>query len=143
MLERLGEPPALGDPVEALLRHAAKTLAYEDEIRRRLSELHEWSALDVALVDRERSMVREYGAALDRSARVLEGLARLGLDERLVRVREAQALRMVDAVGRVLVALELSAEQQRQARQLLAAEFSPSQVLTVASTELAPATESS
>lgn len=125
MLERLGEPQPIGDPVEALLHHAAKTLAYEDVIRERLAELHEWSALDIALVDREKSMVREYGAALDRSARVLEGLARLGLDERLTRVREIQALRLVDAVGKVLSHpdLALTPELQRQGRAILAAEL--------------------
>jgi hypothetical protein len=130
MLERLGEPAPIGDPVEALLKHAAKVLAYEDVIRERLSLIHEWSKDDVALVDREKAMVREYGNALDRSARVLAELVRLGLDERLTRVREIQAVRLVEAVCRVLghADLSLDADRQRRARSLLAAELTPGRV---------------
>ncbi|MGH9046763.1 MAG: hypothetical protein ACRDVW_05550 [Acidimicrobiales bacterium] len=127
LLERLGEPQPLGDPIEELLRVGAEVLAYQDVLRERLAELREFSKDDVALIDRERAVVKLYGEALDRSHRVLSDLARLGLDERLVRVREAQALAIVTAVVKVLAtpALALEPAKQHLARSLLSAELAP------------------
>jgi hypothetical protein len=125
ILERLGEPEPLGDPVEELLRVGAEARAWQKIIRERLSELREFSKDDVALIDRERAIVRLYTDSADRSHRVLVDLAKLGLDERMTRVREIQALRLVDAVGKVLSHpdLGLTPELQRQGRAILAAEL--------------------
>jgi len=144
MLGRLGEPDPLGDPLEELLNHAAKVRAFEDVIRERLSELREFSSDDVALVDREKAMVRMYGEAMDRSHRVLVDLNRLGLDERLTQVREIQAERVVAALRRVIAHpdLALDADHQRRARALLASELlsgrvteSPMSIVNVQVTE--------
>jgi hypothetical protein len=132
MLERLGRPEPLNDPLEALLELGGEVRAYQGVLRERLSELGQFSKDDVAQIDRERAVVRLYGEALDRSHRVLTDLARLGLDERIVRVREAQAAIVVASVIKVLAHpdLALDGERQRRARSLLAAELLPGRATT-------------
>ena len=122
MLERLGAPDALGDPVEELLMIGAEARAYLSVLRERLSELQEFSKDDVALIDRERAIVKLYGDGLDRTHRVLVDLAKLGLDERMTRVREAQALGVIEAVAKMLAdpQLALDADHQRIGLRLLA-----------------------
>lgn len=130
LLERLGAPEPLGDPLEELLGLAAEVRAYQRVLRERLADLREWSKDDAALIDRERAVVKLYGEALDRSHRVLSDLAKLGLDERLVRVREAHAVMIVAAFVKVLAlpALGLKPELQRLARAFLAGELTPNAV---------------
>jgi hypothetical protein len=125
MLARLGEPEPLGDPVEELLAIGAEAKSWLGALREQVSELHQLSKDDVALIDRVRAPVQLYGEAMDRTERVLVNLAKLGLDERMTRVREIQAVRLVDAVSAVLAhpSLGLTVELQRQARALLAAEL--------------------
>ena len=130
LLERLGQPEPLGDPVEELLALGAEVRSYLTVLRERLAELREFSSEDVAAIDREKALVRLYGDGLDRTHRVLADLARLGLDERRVRVREAQAGALLVAVARAFDRLGLDAAQQRQARQLIAAELMPGRIAT-------------
>lgn len=128
LLERLGRPDPIGDPVEELLDLGAEVRAYLTVLRERLSELRDFSSTDVTMIDREKALVRLYGENLDRTHRVLADLARLGLDERLVRVREVQTSRLLVAVTRALEQLGLDADQQAEARRLIGAELRPGAV---------------
>ena len=122
MLERLGEPEPLGDPIEELLGVGAEAKSWLGVLRELVSELHQLSKDDVALIDRVRAPVQLYGEAMDRAERVLVNLAKLGLDERRVRITEAQALHLLEMVATALSHpdLALTAEMQRKARAILA-----------------------
>ncbi len=91
MLSRLGRPAPLGHPVEELLALGAEMRAWQEVLRERVACLAELSVFDQLGVDRERALVSLYGRALDRTARLLVDLAKLTLDARMVKVREAQA----------------------------------------------------
>jgi hypothetical protein len=123
-LDRLGSPSPIGDPVDELLALAARAVAWEREIRERLSELREYTSHDVALIDRERALVRLYGDAMDRTAKVMVELAKLNLDERRTRVSEIHILHLIELVATTLSHpdLGLTTELQRRARAILAAE---------------------
>lgn len=121
MLERLGKPMPLGDPIEALLDIGAEAMAWQEVVRERLAELKSFSKVDVANIDRERALVKLYGESLDRCHRMLADLSRLNLEERRVRIDEARAAFVVAALVKVLDSLGLDESQQRRARELLAA----------------------
>jgi hypothetical protein len=116
MLARLGEPDPLGDPVEELLALGAEILAWLSVVRERLTELQDFSAMDGALIDRERALVSIYGQALDRGERVLTSLAKLGLEERRVRLSESQAALLVAIITGVLDHPDLALDAARRER---------------------------
>jgi hypothetical protein len=98
MLDRLGKPKPLGHPVEELLAIGAEVRAWLGITRERLAELSSLTSVDGSGVERERALVTVYERALDRAARVLTELARLGLEERLIRVEEVRARQLLAAV---------------------------------------------
>ena len=61
-----------------------------------------------------------YNQERDRLAKLAEACAKLGLDERRVRVAEAQVQRFLDAVTGAVADVGLSAEQQSRFKQALA-----------------------
>jgi hypothetical protein len=69
-----------------------------------------------------------YERALDRSAKFCDSLARLGLDERTVRIAEAQVVMLVAALDRVLndPALGLDAGRKAHASTMLIEVLDPS-----------------
>lgn len=98
-LARLGAPEPIDHPVTELLAVAAERKAWLAIIRRLLPQLDSLAALDSFGVERARGLVALYTAALDDSQRSLEGLIRLDLDARRLRLSEYQA-------GAIVAALE-------------------------------------
>jgi len=94
-LQRLDVEP-VDDPVGALLALAAEVVALKDVLAGK------WAG---SRRDDEAAVVDAYGRALDRAGRLLVEVNRLGLEERLVRVREVQAARIVEAVRAALTDL--------------------------------------
>lgn len=64
-----------------------------------------------------------YERALDRAGKILTDLARLGLDERVVRLQEAQKRVMVEIIVGALDDIGLSGEVQQAARRAIAERF--------------------
>ena len=120
MLKRLGQPEPLGHPVAELLAIGAEARAWLGVLRSRLSQL---TSLETATVDgaeRERATVVLYERSLDRTAKILTDMARLDLEDRLVRVTEAQG----EIIARVLIAAisrsEIPEEWQPRLREAVA-----------------------
>lgn len=110
---------AVGDPLEALLKLAGQVLA--------------WQAATAALVNRLdsiryqagsgeqlRAEISLYERAMDRAVTVLSAIARLNVEERLVRVTERQADVVEAAVNEALAAAGVTGEGAAKARRAAA-----------------------
>lgn len=64
-----------------------------------------------------------YERALDRTHRLLDTLVKHGYAERQIAIAEGEALLVSGIIRRVIAAMGLTPEQQKQAQVLLAAEF--------------------
>lgn len=103
----------VGDPYEALRGIAAEVLALKMAAARRVNALgEEIRFVSFQGAEQLRSEVALYERAVDRAAKILETLAKLGLDERRVRVSEAIGERVADAIESILDELGLSADQR-------------------------------
>lgn len=117
LLERLGAPEPLGNPVDELLAVAAENRAWLAILRERVDELGDLTTKDRLDVIREHAVVLLYERALDRTNTILSGLVKLNLDARRVALDEMQ----VEMVHRALSAAlsELPRQYQEPARQRL------------------------
>ncbi len=120
-VEREGIAP-LGDPVEQLRALAAEAVGLKDFFHSRLAALEELR-YQGNTGEQLRSEVALYERALDRSQRFLHDLARLGLDERQVRVNEATAAVFLGVISRGLAGAGLPDELQVAARASIAQEL--------------------
>lgn len=121
VLAELGVP-AVEDPLAQLLRLAGEVLAWqrataalvnglEDGIRYRGANGAEQLRAEIALYER----------SMDRAIQVLAAIARLNIDERLVRVTERQADALVGAVNAALEAAGIHGGEQAEAARKAAA----------------------
>jgi hypothetical protein len=122
-LARRGVTP-VGNPLAALAELAGEILAVKDVFRERAAQLGEetWRYEDAKGAEQLRAELALYERALDRSARVLEAIARLKIDERLAAVTEQQGQTLAAVVVAVLERLDLG-EQAARVRELVAAEL--------------------
>jgi len=119
---RAGGVSPVGDPIEALQELAAEAVALKDHFAARLKALEQLRYQSGA-GEQLRAEVGLYERALDRAQKFLADLARLGLDERRVRVTEAQAAVLLGVIVRGLAAAGLAEEQQLAARSAIGAEL--------------------
>lgn len=131
------EPEPIQDAVAALEKLAGEVVALVGVLRGFVSELEEirYRGGIGAGFEQARAELSFYLTALQRAESVLAAIVKLNLDERRVRIGEAEATLVVAAVTSVLRALGLDAEQQQRARTMLARE------LGSVSNPLAPATD--
>ncbi len=101
-------------------------MALKDFFAARMAALEEIRYATPGAGEQLRAEVSAYERGLDRAERFLADLARLGLDERRVRVTEAQATMLLGVIVRGLAAAELAEEQQLQARNAIGAELGSS-----------------
>lgn len=107
LLERLGQPEAVGHPVEELLGIAAEATSWLGVLRERLAELSRFDSYDRAGAEKESAIVSLYERSLDRTGRLLHELARLDLDTRLALVEQERARLVLTLVLKVLEGSEL------------------------------------
>lgn len=100
------------DPFDALSRMAAELLALKDAWAARVNALSSVRSMSVQGVETIRSEIGAYERALTMSARVLEVLAKLNLDERRVRITEAIGEQVTAAIREILTGLTLTPEQE-------------------------------
>ena len=112
----------LGDPVEMLRSLASEAVALKDYFSERLKALEELR-YQGNTGEQLRSEVALYERALDRSQKFLHDLARLGLDERQVRVSEAQTAIFAGVIARALSAAGLPEETAVLVRSSIANEL--------------------
>lgn len=102
ILARLEQPEPIDHPVLELLKLAAEASEFQRILRERLNELHSLETTDTLGTERERAVVVLYERALDRNARLLTDMAKLGLQERALRVNEETAGRVMQALVEAL-----------------------------------------
>jgi len=121
MLVELGQPDPLGHPVEELLAVGAEIRAWHTLLRHQLVDLLEADLGDEIGAERTSVLVGLYERALDRTQRLLIDMCKLGVDERLVRIKTNEAAAFVDLVESVLSApaLDLTQRQRADARRLI------------------------
>jgi hypothetical protein len=116
------------DPIAALRELAAEALGLKRYFGERVNALeairyegHGGAGEQV------RAEMTLYGQAFDRAARLCESLARLGLDERTVRIEESKVVLLVAVLQKVLAdpALGLDAGRQSRGQELLAEALDP------------------
>lgn len=103
----------LEDPIGALLGVAGEITGFKDFVGARVAELRAegWRYRGEA-AEQLRSEVAVYERSLDRAARVLIDISKLGLEERRVQIYESQGQMFATVLNRIFVRLELSAEQR-------------------------------
>ena len=120
-INRNGIAP-VGDPIEGLRSLAAEAVALKDFFSDRLKALEELR-YQGNTGEQLRAEVGLYERALDRSQKFLHDLARLGLDERQVRVSEAQTAIFAGVIARALSAAGLPEETAVLVRSSIANEL--------------------
>lgn len=113
MLARLNEPQPIGHPVLALLDVAARVAEWERILRERLDELRTVEVTDAMGVERERAVVLLYERSLDRTARLLVDLNKLGLAARALALKEDTARRVVECAVTALDRIGLGEHEDR------------------------------
>jgi hypothetical protein len=108
----------VANPLQSLLEVAAEAMALKDELKRQVLELetNAWRYEGVA-GEQIRGEIILYERALDRIARLLVTITRLGIEERLARVEERQARLIEAAVAGALADTGLPAVTQDLARE--------------------------
>lgn len=114
------------NPLEALQQHAAEVMSLRNYLRDQVSRL-EALRYEGGSGEQVRAELAAYQAALRDTTAVLTAMARLDLDDRIVkintRISEQQAELVVQAVRATLAALDLSAEQKMRANGIIAREL--------------------
>lgn len=102
------------DPLTELSMLAGEAKAWKELLRSRVAEL-ETLGYSGAAGEQIRAQVQLYAAALDRLEHVLVAIARLNLDERLVKIDEQRAELIAEAIHSMLAELGLSKDQAARA----------------------------
>jgi hypothetical protein len=118
MLAELGTRP-VDNPLEELQRLAGRVLAWERVIGELVNELDS-VRYETEFGEQLRSEVALLERAMDRCERILVAMARLNLDERLVRISEAQGRQVVGAILGAFADIGLSREMQDAVRPAIA-----------------------
>jgi predicted Zn-dependent protease len=93
--------PAQSDPLQELLRLSREVIAWKDAMRVMVGELTEIRYKSGA-GEQIRAEIKLYENAMDRAARVLSDILRLGVEERLVKVAAAQTKLVAGAIQAAL-----------------------------------------
>jgi len=120
-------------PVEDLTAHALlekvtsmihRVIEFEDIAAQKVNDLgDDWRYIDKAGAEQLRAEVQVYERALDRSARVLSSVAKLGIDAQLANANRTQIEILKTVMTKALTRLNLTPEQMREARDAIAEEF--------------------
>lgn len=124
MLERENLVP-VDNPLQQLQLLAAEIVAFKDVLADKVEMLRSWTTEDMSGHEDPRAVLSAYERSLQQAHRVMVDMARLGIDERLVRLSEAQAELMKQVIVAVLDSREigLSRELRQTGRTILAREL--------------------
>lgn len=106
----------VSDPFTALLKVAGEITGLKDFLGEQVSEMRAdlWR-YEGEHAEQLNALVAMYERLLTQTARVLVDISKLGLEERLVRLREEQARALMTVFEAVLGELDLSLEQRERA----------------------------
>ena len=106
----------IGDPVLELAELAAEVRATVRALGQRVNALQDPRYVSPLGTEQTRAELALFGQYQDRLARMLTTLGQLGLDERRVKLNEAQAAVLVQVLDRLFAFLALPAERDAAAR---------------------------
>ncbi|MFC8201339.1 hypothetical protein ACFUTV_38980 [Streptomyces sp. NPDC057298] len=119
LLVDLDVSPA-GDPLAGLLKLAGQVLAWQEATAGLVNSLESTRYRAANGAEQLRAEVQLYERAMDRAASVLGLIAKLGIEERLARVSEAQAEAVIGAIEAGLAAAGVPGERMVDARRAVA-----------------------
>jgi hypothetical protein len=119
LLATLGAIP-VSDPLQALLKLAGQVLSWQEATAGLVNELESVRYRGANGMEQLRAEVALYERAMDRAAGVLGAIARLNIEERLVRVTERQADAVVDAIEAGLAEIGITGAQAVEAKRAAA-----------------------
>lgn len=127
-----GEERPTADPLTELQRIAGEAVAFKDHLRGEVDKLdqltQEWSDKSVSMLTEDgmrnfavvkedvRAIVAAYERAMDRCAKILGDIVKLGIAERLLALNQAKAALIIDAVREGLGNVDMPAEIRRAAQ---------------------------
>lgn len=94
------------NPYEELYKLAGQTVHWKNILAERVSQLHELG-YEAKTGEQIKAEVQLFTSALAEARNILTSISKLDVEERMVRVAEAQALMIAEALGRVLDSLGL------------------------------------
>jgi hypothetical protein len=109
----------VGDPLAQLALLAGQAVAWKDAMAGRVNHLAGLRYEGTGSGEQLRAEVALWERALDRCERVLVAMARLNIDERLVKITEGQADLMEKALRATLAEIGLDLEEQERAARAL------------------------
>lgn len=124
---------AINNPYEELYRLAGQAVKWKDILAERVATLHELG-YEGKTGEQIKAEVQLFAAALTECRNILVSISKLDVEERMVRVAEAQALMIAEALGRVLDSLGLDDNTVLRARSGVAERlrlFGGTQAITV------------
>lgn len=121
-LAALNAPPVT-DPLTELTKLAGQVIAWRDALAEKVNELTSVRYENSHGGEQLRAEVALFERAMDRCVSVLTAMARLDIDNRLVRITERQAEQVVQALRNTFAAINLSREQEAQANIVMAREL--------------------
>lgn len=120
LLADLGQAEPVTDPLAALMQLAGEQLALKDAARTLVEGLDDIRYESRTGGEQLRAEVTLYERSLDRSARILAELLRLGVEERHVRLAEAQGALVVAAIVGAMQDIGMGAEETERMRAAVA-----------------------
>jgi len=122
MGESAGRDSRISNPLQTLLEVAEEALLWKDEMKRRVIALQadEWRYEAQGMGEQVRAEITLYERAIERLARMLVMIAKLGIEERLARVSERQVLLIERAVALAIEETSLPPAQQDTLREAVA-----------------------
>ncbi|MFC9631409.1 hypothetical protein ACFTY8_19460 [Streptomyces mirabilis] len=112
LLEELGAAKPVTDPAGELQRVAGEIVAMKDAAARIVQGLSSMRYVGATGAEQLRAEVAVYERALDRAAKVLAEMVKLGLEARQMNLAEAEGALIARAIREILGDLELTPEQQ-------------------------------
>lgn len=106
----------VADPLTALAELAGQAVAFKNAIAEKVNNLRTIRYTDSKGSEQLRSELAVFERALDRCERFVTSMVKLGLDERLVRIEEAQADLVLTAIEAALDAVEVPADRRSDAK---------------------------
>lgn len=109
----------IDNPYAELYKLAGQVVAWKDALAEKISELTE-AGYAGRNGEEIKADVQLFTAAMVETRQVLTAIAKLDVEERMVRIAEAQAIMIAETLGRVLDTLGMSYDKQLQARAAVA-----------------------
>lgn len=116
-------PLSLSEVYREMLRTAGLAVAWRDVLEAKVSSLEDYAGVNGLGAEQVRADVALFERALDRTAKVLELIARLDLDSRLTNMGEDLGRQVVAMIRRAVADVDFTPEQEARFNAAIAREL--------------------